>query len=192
MLLAQTFFLSILRSWTPIPKGGPEGMAAATDGRFKASSLMPVFAFLVIVWSIGVTEFYYQPVAKKIPWKIPACLFLVLIRIGYNIAVAWDYEISPMKQKVPEAYIFALGYVPVLLIMLVMIVAAWREKNDDLVIKDIRDQRHAKMDSELGISRNVKMKPVKLPTVDSGMTVESRATANSGKSTGMMIGQEKR
>lgn len=150
-----------------------EGAAAATDAKFKASALCPIFAFIVILWSIGVTEFYYQPVAKKVPYKIPVCLGLVLIRIGYNVAVAWNYDISPLKQQVPEAFPFALGYLPVLLVMMVMVFAAWKEPNDDHTIKELRDNRHANMDSELGISRNVKMKPVKMPTVDSAMTEES-------------------
>lgn len=136
---------------------------------------MALFAWVVIICSICVTKHFYQPIAGRMPWKIPACMALVLIRIAYNLAVAWDYDISPMKQQVPEAFVFCLGFIPVFLVMLVMVVAAYLERNDDHVIKDIRKSRHQTMDRELGIGPGVpvNMKPVKAPSADSGMSTGS-------------------
>lgn len=152
----MTFFLSVLRSWTSISKASwsPDittGIHTATDGAFKASSLFAFFAFLVIPVSITNTLHYYAGVSRPMPAKIPLCLGFILVRIVYNIAVAWDYNIGPLKFNAPVAYIYALGYLPTLMCMVVMCVWAWLEPNEDIVIKQLRAQREARSNHDLRI-----------------------------------------
>jgi hypothetical protein len=73
------------------------------------------------------------------------------VRIVYNIAVAWDYNIGPLKFNAPVAYIYALGYLPTLMCMVVMCVWAWLEPNEDIVIKQLRAQREARSNHDLRI-----------------------------------------
>jgi len=152
-----TFFLSVLRSWTPIPHYSWSPVHtfsknAATDPRFKASAFFGFLAWSIIVASMA-TSLRYYPTARPVPWKVSLCLIIIFVRVVYNIAVAFEYNIGPLKFDSPEAYIYALGYLPVLLCMLIMAVAAWREMNDDLLIKKLRREREIKTDFELGILR---------------------------------------
>ncbi|KAI5776847.1 hypothetical protein EDC01DRAFT_437086 [Geopyxis carbonaria] len=151
-----TFFLSVLRSWTSIPKAYANyawAEKSSTDPRFRASSIFALLAFFVINFSVGVTWHYYPTVGRRIPPKIPICLCFIFVRIVYNIAVAWDYDIGPLKFDAPETYIYILGYLPVFGCMLAMVVGGWQQTNDDLMIKKLRRQRELDTDRDLGIRR---------------------------------------
>lgn len=125
----------------------------ATDPRFRASSIFALIAFFVILASVINSIYYYPPVSRRVPFKVPLCLALVFVRIGYNIACAWDFGISPLKHTSDPAYIYVLGYLPILLIMVVQVWAGYREPNDDNRIKVLRRQRDLIMDQELGIKK---------------------------------------
>jgi hypothetical protein len=129
------------------------------------------------------TSLRYYPTARRLPWKLPLCLVIIFIRVVYNIAVAFEYDIGPLKFDTPEAYIYALGYLPVLLCMLVMTVAAWRETNDDLLIKQMRREREAKTDFELGISRR---RPTGTELKSMNATTATKSTTQSGFSGSML------
>jgi len=173
-----TFFLSVLRSWTPIShySWSPVHVSSrnsATDPRFKASAFFAFLAWSIIVASM-VTSLHYYPTARRVPWKVPLCIAIIFVRVVYNIAVAFEYDIGPLKFDTPEAFIYALGYLPVLLCMLVMVVSAWRETNDDVMIKQLRREREMKTDFELGISR-------RRPTVTELKSVSAtKSTTQSG------------
>lgn len=49
------------------------------------------------------------------------------------------------------AKIYVLGYVPILLVMITMVVFGFLEENDDIRLKRIRQKRHDTMDRELGL-----------------------------------------
>ncbi|CCX15942.1 hypothetical protein FPQ18DRAFT_404557 [Pyronema domesticum] len=157
----MTFFLSVLRTWTMVSKGtwSPDvsaAIAASTDGRFKASSIMAFIAWCVIWGSVFTSVKYYQPVSRHVPWKIPISMTFLLIRIIYNIGVAWEYDIGPLRPTAPVAYIYALGYAPIALAMLTMVIWGRMEPNDDIRIKDLRRERERATDFELGINQGKK------------------------------------
>lgn len=104
-----------------------------------------------VIASIFTSFTYYPPVAQRIPAKIPICLTAILIRVVYNIAVAWEYNIGPLNAFTNVAYIYALGYAPIIFCMLIMCIWARIEVNEDLQIKELRREAEQKIDNELGI-----------------------------------------
>ncbi|KAA8908111.1 hypothetical protein FN846DRAFT_945951 [Sphaerosporella brunnea] len=157
-----TFFLSVLRSWTIISNGTwpltwDAAIVAATDGRFKASSIMAALAWLTIVTSAFITLRFYPSVAHPIPPKVPICISLMLVRVAYNIAVAWEYNIGPLRPSTNPAWIYALGYAPVALAMAVMVVSARFEENEDKLIIAERRQREREADRELAAALPMKV-----------------------------------
>lgn len=127
----------------------------ATDGRFKASSVFALIAWGVIVVSVGVSLKFYPPVSRRVPPRIPLCLTAMLVRVVYNIAVAWNYNIGPLKPTAPVAYVYVLGFLPILFCMAVMIISARIEPNDDQRIIKLRRERERVIDIELDDQRRV-------------------------------------
>ncbi|PWW80558.1 hypothetical protein C7212DRAFT_163969 [Tuber magnatum] len=150
-----TFFLSILRSWNPIRKGFK---SAITDPRFRASAIFSLIAFLIIVFSLCVSIHYYKPLSRRVPAKIPICIALAFVRVVFAVACSWEADISPLSRHVSPAYVYALGYLPSLGIMLTMIVAGYREMNEDLFIKKLRTERIRLADGEIEKGRREKLK----------------------------------
>jgi hypothetical protein len=173
LLMNQTFFLSVLRSWTIIPKGTwtpdqSRSISAATDGRFKASAIMGALAWLTIVFSVFTSLKYYPQTARKVPMRVPICLALLLVRVAYNIAVAWDYNIGPLRPSTNPAWIYALGYAPIALAMLTMVVYARWERNDDKIIIQERRDREREADRELAQAA-LPMKPAASDKSEQGL-----------------------
>ena len=149
-LAFMTFFLSILRTWTPITK---QIATAATDGRFRASTVFSLLALLVIIVSVvGSVRFYapYQLGGKR-PWyrflpvKIPLCVLGLLVRVAYGFAMVWDlgagWDVSAMRVRVSVGYLYGLGYIPIAGVLAVMCWAGWVEGNEDLVVGRERRER---------------------------------------------------
>jgi hypothetical protein len=150
-----TFFLSILRSWNPIRKGFK---SAITDPRFRTSAVFSLIALLVIVFSFCVSIHYYKPLSHRIPAKIPICITLAFVRVAYAIACSWEADINPLSIHASPAYVYALGYLPSLGIMLTMIVAGYREMNEDLFIKKLKAERIRLADGEIEKGRREELK----------------------------------
>ncbi|KAF3940698.1 hypothetical protein ABW19_dt0201869 [Dactylella cylindrospora] len=138
------FFLSVLRAWNPIARSNAD---VITDARFQASSMFELLAWGTIVVAHIISRHYYRP--RKFPWKIPVTLLLILIRIGFNIASAFNYPISQLRWQASPAYIYALGYLPVILVVLVMLYTAWTEPNEDQELLRLRNIRNATLDQQL-------------------------------------------
>lgn len=104
--------------------------------------------------------------AQQIPARIPLCLVAILIRVVYNIAVAWEYNLGPLNAFTNVAYIYVLGYAPIVFCMLVMCIWARFEVNDDLRIKELRRERERRVDHELGIGPGQARQLKELPSED--------------------------
>ncbi|KAF3912807.1 hypothetical protein AA313_de0201248 [Arthrobotrys entomopaga] len=139
-----SFFLSILRTWTPITKSN---INVITDGRFQASSIFDFLAWSTIVIAHFIARHYYKP--RKYPWKIPATLLIVLVRVAFNIGSAFNYSISQLRYQATPAYIYCLGYLPVILTLLVIIYSGWKEPNEDRELLRLRTARNASLDQEM-------------------------------------------
>ncbi|KAF8471990.1 hypothetical protein BDZ91DRAFT_760594 [Kalaharituber pfeilii] len=145
--LPMTFFLSVLRTWTPIQK---QHITAATDLPFRASSLFAVFALLVIIASAINSRYYYR---HPIPLKILLCVLLAFIRIVYGIICVFStstgWEISVLNAKANPGYVYGLGYAPIVQVLLVMCVGGLREANEDLEIIRLRREREFRDEVEM-------------------------------------------
>ncbi|KAH8151747.1 uncharacterized protein LAJ45_04369 [Morchella importuna] len=150
-----TFFMSLLRNWNPITKAwGTGGAQTATDPRFRAACFFAFFALVIIIISVFVSLHYYTP--RRVPMKIPLCILLLTIRICYNAACAWEYDISPLSHLTNPGWIYGLGYLPIFLIMAVMIFYGWREPNEDQEILKQRREREFQLNVEMNASKGEK------------------------------------
>ncbi|EWC45042.1 hypothetical protein DRE_06322 [Drechslerella stenobrocha 248] len=139
-----TFFLSVLRNWNPIAKSNIE---VITDARFRAASIFSLLAWGTIVVTIILARHYYQP--RKFPWKIPVCLLLIAIRIGFNIGSSFDYSINQLRYQASPAYFYCLGYLPVIMVLLVIIHYGGKEPNEDKELLQLRNSRNALLDQQM-------------------------------------------
>lgn len=86
--------------------------------------------------------------------KILLCLALVLVRICYNAACAWEYTVTPMSHTTNSGWIYGLGYGPIFLIMAVMVWNGWKEPNEDLSIIKGRREREFQLNREMKATRD--------------------------------------
>jgi len=121
---------------------------------------------MAILASIFISVKYYQPVSRRVPLKIPLCLAGIFIRVVYNIAVAWQYDIGSLRPFTPVTYIYLLGYAPIVFCMFIMVLWGRLEMNDDLKIKELRKERERRTDYELGIGQGRKGKPLSPVSTD--------------------------
>lgn len=158
-----TFFMTIPRSWTPLQKQHtPEqkdtiARPAATGPREKAGAVLAVFAFVVICYSLSHSTKHYKPRRTRllylleIPLKIHLALILLAIRLTYNLAAAWLWNISLFNADVAVAWPYGFGYAPILAIIIVFEVAGFAEENEDKCIIAQRRARGEIEDRVLGI-----------------------------------------
>jgi hypothetical protein len=162
------FFMVIPRNWSPIDdQSSPQQQTAlaepmATDARFKAGSIFAALAYVVIIYDLRHILHNYKPHPPGI-WKsfdnflthTPARLFFSIIVLGikvaYTIASAWVWDVSVMKYNAQPAWPYGLGYGPSLLIIIILNVWGYIDRNEDLELIDQRRARGRVADAELGI-----------------------------------------
>ena len=135
---------------------------AATDGRFKAASFCLLVAWLTIVASLGYTIKLFHPRRKgllnktvdslrAVPLRFHLIIPLALVVVAYQALAAFQFEYSPLNVSGHVAAIYAGGYLPILLILLVQIIHGWRAPNEDKELIRQRRARHEALDRDLGI-----------------------------------------
>ncbi|KAF3270974.1 hypothetical protein TWF970_010686 [Orbilia oligospora] len=139
-----SFFLSILRAWNPIARSN---VNVITDGRFQASSIFSLLAWITTVVAHLIARHYYK--TRKAPWKITISLLIILIRIAFNIGSSFNYSISQLRYQATPAYIYCLGYLPVILAISVILYSGWKEPNEDQELLRLRNIRIATLDQEM-------------------------------------------
>jgi hypothetical protein len=87
------------------------------------------------------------------PTKLALVILLALVRVGYTIAAAFVWNISPLKYNVQAGWLYGLGYAPVLLIIIVLNIWGYIDPNEDRALIAQRAERTATIDAELGIDR---------------------------------------
>lgn len=164
------FFMTIPRPWSAIQMQRSSLQAesvarpVATDARFKAGAVLASCALVVTCYCVQHGVYYYKHVSqqqsgillrivKLSPPKLALSISIVAVRIGYAIASAWDWSISPYRMGVSIAWLYGLGYGPALLLLIVLNVYGFIEKNDDRVLISQRARRNEAADRELGITR---------------------------------------
>jgi hypothetical protein len=170
------FFMTIPRPWSAIQKQRSPSQAEsvarleATDARFKAGAVFAAFALVVSCYCVKHSLCYYKKqdakqhpgmalsVLKHTPPKLVLSLSIIAVRIGYAIASAWNWSISPYRVGVGIPWLYGLGYGPALILLVVLNIYGFVEQNDDRVLIYQRARRSEVADRELGIT-GVSRKP---------------------------------
>ncbi|CAG8951651.1 hypothetical protein HYFRA_00005451 [Hymenoscyphus fraxineus] len=163
------FFMIVPRSWGSIEKQRDIDQARliaephSTDTRFKAAAFLLFCGWLTTVFSLHHSIKHYMPrnrglfnramgLLKYIPTKFLLTLPLSLLMIGYQAAIAFSFSISPLNYIDPHlAIIYALGWGPITLILLVYEVAGYFDPNEDKELLRQRRIRGQEADLEIGI-----------------------------------------
>ncbi|KAI9884906.1 MAG: hypothetical protein M1823_003313 [Watsoniomyces obsoletus] len=166
----MNFFMTIPRSWTKIQyQHSPEQQSSkakpvATDGRFKAAAIFAFLAWLVTVYSLWHSIRHYKPRSSSLigrlfsiirysPAKFLILLPLALLVVGYDLTIAFEWTISPIRSDGNPAWFYGLGYGPILIIIIVFEIWGYIDKNEDRILIAQRRQRGREIDEELGIIR---------------------------------------
>ncbi|KAK2783331.1 hypothetical protein FQN51_004437 [Onygenales sp. PD_10] len=170
-----TFFMFIPRSWNAIQKQRSHEQTisvakpSATDARFKSGSLLAVVALLIICYSLGHSVYRYKErprnpflrmtyLVTSAPLKFIIVILLVSLRVGFGIASAFSWDISPVKYDGNVGWLYGLGYAPPLLVLVVLNIWGYIDPNEDRALIAQRSERRNSIDAELGIEAG-KRKP---------------------------------
>ncbi|EEP81990.1 predicted protein [Uncinocarpus reesii 1704] len=192
----MNFFLTIPRSWTNVQKqrsfSQQEDLAkpTATDGRFKSASIIAVACLFIICYSLGHSLYRYKhrPQGRRFipfyitvtPFKFVLVILLAAARIGFGIASAFEWTVSPLKYNGNAGWLYGLGYTPVLLILVILNLYGYIDPNEDRDLILQRAERGRVADEELGIDRKAlkphwfkRSRPDYVPNI-SGVDADSR------------------
>ena len=160
--------MTIPRSWTKIQyqrsldQQSSNAKPVGTDGRFKAATFFAFLAWCVICYSLRHSIHYYKPRNRGwwnslkgffqfAPVKYLLVLTLALVVIGHSGAIAFEWTISPLRSDANPGWIYGLGYAPILLIIVVLEIFGFIDRNEDRVLLEQRRLRERTIDAELGI-----------------------------------------
>lgn len=167
------FFLAVPRKWDRVElQRSPQQQALqakpfATDTRFKAASFMGLVAIMVICYSLEHSMYRYIPrplssrgIGKRAlfyiqgaPPQFLIAITLLTVKIGYDIASAFSFSISPLRYMVNPGWIYGLGYTPVLLLITLFNICALCQTNEDKALIFQRTELESAFASEVGASR---------------------------------------
>ncbi|KAI5288128.1 hypothetical protein KEM54_005449, partial [Ascosphaera aggregata] len=166
----MNFFLIVPRSWTAMQKqrspDQTEAIAkpAATDARFKSAAIFTFLSLITIIYSLchsiyrykthprnSLMKYCFYPIAA--PFKFILCIILVLVRLVYGLISAWNWRYSPVRQDTDTGILYGLGYAPALLIIIILNLWGFLEKNEDKLLIRQREQIALHLDNVLGIDR---------------------------------------
>ncbi|KAI9797234.1 MAG: hypothetical protein M1835_001590 [Candelina submexicana] len=164
------FFMTIPRSWGHLEmQSSPYQQAniakpQATDARFKAGSLLGLIAWGIICYALQHAVHYYKPRNRGLwdrfngffhyaPMKLMLAISVCFVHVGYNIACAFCWDISPRKYNANPGWIFGLGYGSAFLVLLIFEIYGYFEVNEDRQLIAQRIERGRTVDAELGIGK---------------------------------------
>ncbi|KAM5341676.1 hypothetical protein ACJ41O_014707 [Fusarium nematophilum] len=164
----MNFFLIVPRSWKfPQYQRSEEqtisrAIPAATGPRFKAAAFCLFIAWLTIVFSLRHSIKHYRPrnrgvfnravgLTRAIPLRFYLIIPLTLSTIAYQAFISWEFKYSIVKYNGNVPIIFAWGYGPPLLIILIQIIYGFVNPNEDKELIRQRHERGELINRELGI-----------------------------------------
>ncbi|KAE8380038.1 hypothetical protein BDV26DRAFT_258163 [Aspergillus bertholletiae] len=169
-LALANFFLTVPRSWSAIELQNSEEQQAidarpvATDIRWRVAGFMALAGTLVITYSLEHSIYRYKPRPSSLsgqllfylnaaPSQFLIAIALLGIKIGYAIASAFDWSISPLKYNVQSGWLYGLGYTPVLLVILIFNICGYCELNEDKALIAQRGELESALASDVGIGQ---------------------------------------
>lgn len=87
------------------------------------------------------------------PFRFVLLLPLALVVVAYQGLVAWEFDLSPLKQSTNYISMYVGGYTPALLIVIIQNLAGFLRPNEDKALIKQRRERGASLDAELGLVR---------------------------------------
>lgn len=158
------------RSWSAIELQRSEeqqtlnARPVATDTRWRAAGFIALAGMLVITYSLEHSIYRYKPrpsstagqllfYLNAAPSQFLLAIAILGIKIGYAIASAFDWTVSPLKYDVQSGWIYGLGYTPALLIILLFNICGYCELNEDKALIARRGELESALASDVGIGQ---------------------------------------
>ncbi|KAI0160131.1 hypothetical protein GGR57DRAFT_456474 [Xylariaceae sp. FL1272] len=164
-----SFFVIIPRNWGQIElQRSPsqleqEARPSATDVRFKIAPFFLFVGWLTILVSLWHSIRHYEERNRGwlnritgffnyVPIRFLLMLPISLGGIAYQALSAWDFDVSPLKDRTNLVALYVGGYVPSLLLILIQCAAGFLRPNEDKELIRQRRERGNQLDQELGIT----------------------------------------
>jgi hypothetical protein len=139
-----------------------DAIPTATDGRFKAAAFCLFVAWLTIAFSLRHSIKHYCAhnrgalnralgILRFTPFRFLLIMPIALAIPAYQALCAWEFAWSPADVKGLNAAIYAGGYAPSLLVLLINVVSGFMRPNEDRDLQRQRRVRGDEIDRELGI-----------------------------------------
>ncbi|GAB1213666.1 hypothetical protein ATERTT37_002816 [Aspergillus terreus] len=162
------FVLTVPRSWGAIElqrsteQQELHAAPAATDSRWRAAGFVAIAGVLVICYSLEHSLYRYRArprstagqllfYVEAAPSQFLVAIVLLGVKIGYAIAAAFDFRLSPLRYNVGSDWLYGLGYAPALLIVLLFNVCGFCELNEDKALIAQRVEIDSALASSVGI-----------------------------------------
>jgi len=166
----MNFFMIIPRSWASIEKQrSPEqsrliAEPAATDVRFKIAAFFLFGGWLTTVFSLQHSIHHYKPpnrglfnhlltISRHTPARFLLTLPLSLVMIGYEVVIAFDFSVSPLKVSTNLGMLYGIGWGVIAAILVVQETFGYLNLNEDRDLILQRRIRGAEIDREMNIQR---------------------------------------
>ncbi|GAP92675.1 hypothetical protein SAMD00023353_9300050 [Rosellinia necatrix] len=164
------FFVVIPRNWGVIElQRSPEQLLAkakpaATEARFKVAPFLLLISWLTILVSLWHSVRHYEArnrgllnrvvgFIRYIPYRFLLMIPLSLVVIAYQALAAWEFDLSPLKKDTNLVAMYVGGYVPALLLVIILCVSGFVRPNEDKELIRQRRERGNRIDQELGITK---------------------------------------
>jgi hypothetical protein len=164
----MNFFLVVPRNWSfaqkqrSVPQTEAIAIPAATSARFKAGAFCLVVAWLTICFSLRHSIAHYRArnrgivnrtmgLTKSIPFRFYLIVPLTAVLIAYQAFISWEWKYSLIRVEAPVYVMYAWGYAPPLLIILVQLIYGFASPNEDKELIRQRRERGEAVDRELGL-----------------------------------------
>ena len=132
LLTLATFLLTIPREWHHVTRqNSPHEDHAllarlfATDSRFKTASFTALSAVTLVCYRLLYPSAAAAAAGRcssspllETPLHFILGLLLLGLKVGYAVAAAFAWSVSPVRYGVSASYLFGLGYTPALLLVL--------------------------------------------------------------------------
>ncbi|KAK5625296.1 hypothetical protein RRF57_001012 [Xylaria bambusicola] len=140
-----------------------KGKPASTDTRFKVAPFLLFISWLTILVSLWHSVRHYEArnrgllnriigFIRYVPFRFLLMIPLALVVVAYQALAAWDFDYSPLKKDTNLVAMYVGGYLPGLLLVIILCVSGFLRPNEDKELIRQRRARGNQLDQELGIT----------------------------------------
>ncbi|KAI3334628.1 hypothetical protein F4824DRAFT_501886 [Ustulina deusta] len=164
------FFVIVPRNWGAVElQRSPEqtatkGKPASTDARFKIAPFFLFISWLTIMVSLWHSVRHYEArnrgwlnrvigFIRYVPFRFLLMIPLSLVVVAYQALAAWEFDYSPLDKNTNLVAMYVGGYVPALLLVIILCASGFLRPNEDKDLIRQRRERGTQLDQELGITK---------------------------------------